>query len=70
MHKNSWIAWFPFPPAFMKETQTKAALLFKELKIAHKGNHASHYIALQQARQDSWPQVKLGKTFNLRLFGV
>jgi hypothetical protein len=28
------------------------------------------YIALQQTRQDSLPQVKLGKTLNLRLFGV
>ena len=26
------------------------------------------YIALQQTRQDSLPQVKLGKTLNLRLF--
>ena len=28
------------------------------------------YIALQQTRQDSLPQVKLGTTLNYRLFGV
>ena len=32
--------------------------------------HIGPYIALQQTRQDSVPQVKLGKTLNLQLFGV
>ena len=31
---------------------------------------ANRYIALQGTTQESLPQVKLGKTLNLRLFGV
>ena len=31
---------------------------------------AYRYIALQGTRQESVPQVKLGKTLNLRVFGV
>ena len=38
--------------------------------VGHHHLDIAAYIALQQNRQDSLPEVKLGKTLSLRLFGV
>ena len=62
---------------FVKNTHQKAAnLVFSPyvLRVDFKGlissKVSSWFIALQVTSQDSLPQVKLGKTLNLRLFGV
>ena len=46
---------------------------FEDLRMGDLGGswgYGRPYIALQQTRQDSLPQMKVGKTLNLRLFGV
>ena len=62
---------FPFPPFRNSEKYKNMKEIVYELYFNIKISNAPIlYIALQGTRQESLQQVKLGKTLNVRLFGV